>query len=203
MQGRGDEIVDLAAAAAGQFPAVPAFAAFLAQVYSDIGRHDDARATSEPLVADGLVTLRQDRGSLLLAMTFLAYAASRTGWVEASETIFDALHPFANHIPTDAAFTTGCQVSCYLGMLAATIGRLDEAEGYFSHAAAAHKRIGAEWGLAMTRLTWAEFLLDRTSSRDVHRAADMLEQAAHSARVHGYRLIERRAEHALQRLERP
>ena len=55
----------------------------------------------------------------------------------------------------------------------------------------------------MTRLTWAEFLLDRTSSRDVHRAADMLEQAAHSARVHGYRLIERRAEHALQRLERP
>ena len=86
----------------------------------------------------------------------------------------------------------------YLGLLAASLRRDSEAEFYFSQAAATHERIGAAWGLAMTRLAWGRFLAARGNPEDLPRALALLRQSVDSARNQGYGLIERRATQALK-----
>jgi hypothetical protein len=111
--------------------------------------------------------------------------------------LYQALRPFADQIPHVAVTTSGCQVSHYLGLLAASLRRDSEAEFYFSQAAATHERIGAAWGLAMTRLAWGRFLAARSNPEDLPKALVLLRQSVDSARNQGYGLIERRATQAL------
>ena len=194
MQGRAQEIVERAAGFAARNPWFPAF---LAQVYVDLDRHDEARSVLEPLVADGFASLSKYQVSWLLSMTSAAYAASGIGWPEAAEMLYQALRPFADQIPHVAVTTSGCQVNHYLGLLAASLRRDCEAEFYFAQAAAAHERIGAVWGLAMTRLAWGRFLAARGNPQDLPKALVLLRQSVDSARNQGYGLIERRATQAL------
>src|SRR5438552_537885 len=49
-------------------------------------------------------------------------------------------------------------VAHYLGLLAATLDRFDEAEAHFDAAAETHERIGAPTWLARTRFEWAAML---------------------------------------------
>jgi hypothetical protein len=151
MRGRAQEIAERAAGFAARNPW---FAAFLAHVYVDLDRHDEARSVLEPLVADGFASLSEYQTSWFISMTSAAYAASGIGWTEAAEMLYQALRPFADQIPHVAVTTSGSQVSHYLGLLAASLRRDSDAEFYFSQAAATHERIGAAWGLAMTRLAW-------------------------------------------------
>jgi len=197
MQGRAEEIVERAAGFAARNPWFPAF---LAQVYVDLDRHDEARSVLEPLVADAFASLSKYQVSWLLSMTSAAYAASGIGWTEAAEMLYQALCPFADQIPHVAVTTFGCQVSHYLGLLAASLRRDSEAEFYFSQAAATHERIGAGWGLAMTRLAWGRFLAARGNPDDLPKSLLLLRKSVNSARNQGYGLIERRATQALDAL---
>lgn len=86
------------------------------------------------------------------------------------------------------------EVSYYLGLLSATLGRDDDAETYFARAAATHERIGAPWCLAMTRVSWGRFLSARGDAGDRDRASSLLERALETARLRGYRGVERRAQ---------
>jgi DNA-binding SARP family transcriptional activator len=198
MQGRSQEILDIAALAAAQNPALPAVSTFLAQLYYDLDRHEEAREVLEPLFAERFAPIIKERRSgSLIAMAYAAYATSGIGWSEAAETLYEALRPFADQIPVAFAATTGCQTSYYLALLAASTGRGGEAERYFSQAVATHERIGAAWGLTATQLAWGQFLLDRAKPEDVRRATVMLEAALDDARLRGYQLLERRARRAL------
>lgn len=80
----------------------------------------------------------------------------------------------------------------YLGLLATTIGRFDDAEARFA-AAATHERIQAPTWLARTRLEWARMLLVRRQPGDVERARELLGQALATARELGLGNIERQA----------
>ena len=104
MQGRAQEIVERAAGFAARNPAFPAF---LAQVYVDLDRHDEARSVLEPLVADAFASLSKYQVSWLISMTSAAYAASGIGWTEAAEMLYQALRPFADQIPHVAVTTSG------------------------------------------------------------------------------------------------
>jgi DNA-binding SARP family transcriptional activator/tetratricopeptide (TPR) repeat protein len=194
MQGRAQEIAEQAAGFAARNPWLPAF---LAQVYVDLDRHDEARSVLEPLVADGFASLSKYQVTWLISMTSAAYAASGIRWTEAAGMLFEALRPFADQIPHVAVTTSACQVNHYLGLLAAALRRDSEAESYFAQAAATHERIGAAWGLAMTRFAWGQFLADRGSAGDLPKASALLRQSVESARSQGYGLIERRATQAL------
>ena len=198
MQGRGAEIVDLALQAATQNPGLPGISSFLAHLYVDLDRREDARRVLEPMVVDRFWSvINERRGGSLITMAYAAYAAAGVGWTEAAELLFQALLPFADQMPVAVAAVTGCQISYYLALLARATGRELEAERFFAHADLAHRRIGSEWGLAMSQLGWAEFLLERGNREDGERAADMLKAALDRGRHRGYQLIVRRAEQAL------
>jgi class 3 adenylate cyclase len=196
-QGRAAEILDLVQQATAENSGIPAFSMFLAGIYCDVDRPAEARAVLEPFVRDRFRAVQRDL-IWLICMTNAAYAVAELEWPEPAATLFETLRPFAGQIPWIET-TTGPAVSYYLGLLAHTLGRHEEAESYFSRAAATHARIGAEWALAMTQLGWARLLLARGDAADLTRAQALLELALESARDEGYRLIERRALQALAR----
>ena len=84
-------------------------------------------------------------------------------------------------------------VAHYLGLLAATLDRFDEAEAHFAAAAATHERFGAPAWLARTRCEWAAMLSRRGGPGDAERARHLLDQALATARELGLASLERRA----------
>ena len=93
-------------------------------------------------------------------------------------------------------------VSHYLGDLATVLGRYDQADAYFAHAAQFNHRAGAKFFTANTDLAWGKMLTERDAPGDRERARDLL-TAAHAAAVaHGYAGIERAAADALEHLDR-
>ncbi len=92
-------------------------------------------------------------------------------------------------------------VSHYLGGLATVLGRYDEADAYFAHAAALNDRANAKFFAARTNLSWAKMLAERHAPGDDERARDLLTKAHAAAAAHGYANIERRAAEALQHLD--
>jgi class 3 adenylate cyclase/tetratricopeptide (TPR) repeat protein len=196
MQGRGVEIVDLVRQATAENPGIPAFATFLAGIYCDLDRPEEARAVLEPFVADGFQSIPRDL-IWLITMTSIAYAVAELGWTDAAAPVLERLSPFIGQICCIET-TTYPEVGYYLGLLAATLSRFEEAEAYFSHAAATHERIGAAWALAKTQLGWGSMLAARGERGDRDRATMLLEQALASAQDRGYALVARRALQALE-----
>jgi class 3 adenylate cyclase/tetratricopeptide (TPR) repeat protein len=196
MQGRGGEIVDLVRQATAENPGIPAFATFLAGIYCDLDRAEEARAVLEPFVADGFESIPRDL-IWLITMTSIAYAVAELGWTDAARPMLERLSPFIGQICCIET-TTYPEVGYYLGLLAATLNRSEEAEAYFSQAAATHERIGAAWALAKTQLGWGSMLAARGEREDRDRATMLLEQALASAQDRGYALVAGRALRALE-----
>ncbi|HEY4915468.1 MAG TPA: AAA family ATPase [Solirubrobacteraceae bacterium] len=196
MQGRGAEIVDLVRQATAENPGIPAFATFLAGIYCDLDRTEEARVVLEPFVADGFQSIPRDL-IWLITMTSIAYAVAELGWTDAARPMLERLSPFIGQICCIET-TTYPEVGYYLGMLAATLNRFEEAEAYFSHAAATHERIGSAWALAKTQLGWGSMLAARGEREDRDRATMLLEQALASAQDRGYALVARRGLQALE-----
>jgi hypothetical protein len=69
-----------------------------------------------------------------------------------------------------------------LGLLAAALGRYDEAEQHFADAERFQERASAPASLVHTRLAWARTLLRRGRSDDASRARALLEAAKAGAR---------------------
>jgi hypothetical protein len=93
-------------------------------------------------------------------------------------------------------------VARYLGRLAATLGRLDEADAHFAVAAAAHTRIGAPAWLVHTQLDWADLLLTRQGPGDVQMAVKLLDQALATARKLDLSTVQQRASTLLEKASR-
>jgi len=59
-------------------------------------------------------------------------------------------------------------------MLAACLGRWDDAERHFTDALAMNERLGARPYVVRTRRAWASMLLDRNAPGDAARARDLI-----------------------------
>jgi DNA-binding SARP family transcriptional activator/class 3 adenylate cyclase/tetratricopeptide (TPR) repeat protein len=162
----------------------------LALAYSESDREDDARRAWERLVpqlADEPPSVRW-----LDAMADSAAVCAYLGDRSVAPTLLDLLLPYKDHL-VGTGLTWSGSVSHYLGLLAATLTRFEDADAYFTAAAAIHARLGAPILLARTRLEWARMLLARRRPEDAERAHDLLEQAVTTARELGLGNVERRA----------
>jgi hypothetical protein len=90
----------------------------------------------------------------------------------------ERLAPYALHCPTlsHGGVVLG-STSHYLGLLATTLGRYDEAEQHFTTASAIHDRLTAPAWLARTNLEWARMLTLRRQRGDLERAHVLLDTA--------------------------
>ena len=174
------------------------YTAALAVAHVEAGRIEDARRLLEEFATGGF-DLPLD-ASWLTGMAIYAEVAIACGDPDQAEPLFDRLAPWPDQMPASALSALD-PVSHVLGGLATVLGRYDEADTYFTQAAAFNDRAGAKFFAARTNLTWGRMLAERNARGDTERALDLLTKAHTAAAAHGYADVERRAAEALEHLE--
>ncbi|HEX6382912.1 MAG TPA: helix-turn-helix transcriptional regulator, partial [Acidimicrobiia bacterium] len=106
--------------------------------------------------------------------------------------LYPLLAPYADRTAGNGVIWLG-SVAHYLGVLATTLERFDDAERHLAAGEAAHERLGAPGWLARTRLERARLLVTRGEPEDAKEARQLLDQVKDSAREMGLAGLERRA----------
>ncbi len=180
-QGRLPEMVGMLANWVDQFPAIPTTRAALAHAYAMSGNLPAAREHFDLMAGQDGFGLPLDfvwsPGMALLTDTCAALGDSARAGV-----LYELFLPFAHQVVVGGTgqYSLG-SVSRSLGVLAAMMGRWDDAQAHFEDALAVNRRIGAWAFLVRTQRAYAEMLLDRDGPGDAGTARDLVEEALAAA----------------------
>jgi eukaryotic-like serine/threonine-protein kinase len=127
-----------------RFPANLGWRATLAVLLCEAGRPDEAREQLEPLAADDFAGLPRNH-LYLYHLAALAIACHALDDRPRAARLYQLLGPYADRNVLVARLPLGTlgSASHYLGLLAATTGRRDEAAAHLQAAIGAHQRMGA------------------------------------------------------------
>jgi tetratricopeptide (TPR) repeat protein len=163
----------------------------LAALHAELGSVDDAREALEALVTPDAVLIPFD-SRRSLSLSYLADAAAFVGDRPRATMLYGELLPYAELCIANYHATCYGPASRYLGMLATTMGRFEDAEMHFEDALARCDRLESPLWTAHTRYQFARMLLSR--GRPAHDAqARLLARAAReTAAWLGMRALEAR-----------
>lgn len=176
-QGRLEEIEPMLNGFVAQFPRIPAWRAVLADLYSTLGRAADARREFEQLAANDFEDLPCDQNWM---PTFggLAGTCAFLGDERRAARLYSLMLPHAQQvIVVGTAIACGGAASHYLGLLAATLQRWDQAAVHFDDAVAILTRLGARPLVAHTQYEYARAFLTRSQPGDRQKALALLNDA--------------------------
>ena len=197
-RGTVGELIPQVKQAAADNPGLPAYVAVLARVQADVGSYDEARnLLAEFAAADFDLPLDP---TWMTGMLNYAEAAAECGDPIYARPVLERLAPWSDRWSCTGVSVEG-PVSHYLGALAAVLGRYDEADSYFTEAAAMNERMGAKYFAARTDLQWGKMLAERQTPGDAKKARELLTKAQTAAAANGYWTVERRAMAALQLID--
>ena len=196
LQGRYGEVAPLIADAAERNPAIPTYRAALAAAYLDGGNEAAARQLIDQAAAQSF-SLPDDQ-SWFIGILSYARVVLELRLRNHAETLFGMLAPFDDQVPHNGLIPQE-PVAMFLGGLATVIGRHDEAESYFEHAAELNDRGEMTFAEAQTNLLCGRMLRTRSGPGDADRARELLEQAKSIAAERGYAMVERKAKAELSK----
>jgi tetratricopeptide (TPR) repeat protein len=142
----------------------------------ELGRFDQARQVFEHLAADDFEVLGKDVVPVLTA-TLLAEGCAMLADEGRAVLLYDRLCPHAGSWVAWAEGACLGPVTHALGLLARTMGRLDEGAAHFEAAIADTRRTGARPYLARSLYEYAVLLQRRGGSDDGARACALLDEA--------------------------
>jgi len=189
-----DDLTELMPRAGG---VAPVLSSMFALAWSELDDPARAAAAFEELAAAEFVDLRVD-STWLVGITNVAVTCAYLGDTARASILSGLLEPYADQLPVSALGMPGGAVHYYLGLLAATLDRYDEAEARFRAAAEMHARIGAPTWLARTELEWAHLLLRRAEPRDRSQARLLLGRALDTAHRLDLAIVARRGASLLE-----
>jgi tetratricopeptide (TPR) repeat protein len=183
-QGRLQELEETVKSFVHQFPVMP-WRSVLALIYCELGRQGEARQELNRMAAHNFADLVRDN-SWLIALAVLSEVCYALEDTCRASTLYDLLLPYAQQNIV-VGFATAClgSGSRYLGLLATTLTRWDEAEGHFRAALEMHARLGARPLLARTQSAYAAMLLTRHQPGDQEQARTLVEAALTTAQALG------------------
>jgi len=194
-QGRLDELAEALAAApprAGRSRTVPLLTqAFLATIFTELEREEEARAAYERLMSDDLEDVPQDF-SWLPVISLGAAVAARLGDRTRAAALTAKLTPYRLRYVDMGSSWLGSGAH-YLGLLHTCVGDFEQAEGCFRDALTTQRALGSRAWIARTKLEYARALRERGLDADAARAAELTEEALDSARSLGLGAILRHA----------
>lgn len=197
-QGRLEEMVPLIEQATHDNPGLPGYRAALvfAKSYDDphgeVTRLLNTELTNDfPMSADF---------TWLTTHLLWADAAAKSGHQTAAAALYQRLLPWHDQIATRHITVAG-SAAHYLGLLAHTLDRHDEADQWFTEALALHERMEAPFFVAWTQAAWAALLADRNQPGDTQRPRAMVDTGLPVSVERGYGYIERDARTLLERIE--
>ncbi len=166
------EIFDLVA----EHPARPVFRCALTHLYARLGRLPEAKRALNDLAKDDFSTLPFDQ-EWLYGMSMLAETSALLGDTDSASVLYRLLVPWATFNVADHPDGMRGSLSRYLGILATTARRWEDAEQHFGDALAMNTRMGARPWLAHTQHDYAQLLLARDGPGDRERAQELLDAA--------------------------
>jgi class 3 adenylate cyclase len=157
----------------------------LAQVYVETGREAEARTEFEDMAASDFADQPRD-GQWLVHMVLLGETSVLLGDSRRAAILYDLLLPYAERNAVAQGFTDyEGSVSQYLGLLAATMKRWEDAEKHFEDALEMNERMGARPWVAHTQHDYADMLLTRDDKGDRERALELVSEALNMAQEMG------------------
>lgn len=187
-QGRVDEIRDAVRFAVEQNEGIAGIAAMSADVYAQLGEHEEARAVLDRLAASGFRDRARDQ-----IWSSIMWACAETAIVLADEdrsgALYDLLAPYPSQLVYNGLVVLG-SIASVLGRLALTLGRLEDAAAHFGCAIEIEERMQAPALVARSRLGLARVYLARGGDGDAGRAGALLDQVLDVARERGFTVLE-------------
>ena len=191
-QGRLQEVAPLVKSFVQRYPEASTWRPGLAVIYSELELEQEARAEFEQLATHDFVDIPRD-ARWVMCMAYLAEVCAFLGDARRAATLYRFLTPHDGYNllvgPTAACFGAAAR---YLGLLAATMRRWDEAQRHFEDALAMNAKMGAKPWLAHTRYAYAVMHLARGQADDHERAMALLDEALALSRELGMRALETR-----------
>jgi tetratricopeptide (TPR) repeat protein len=163
----------------------------LALMYIELGLMDKARTLFEELAVNEFARIQQD-GLWAASITFLVEVCAALGDSTRAEILYRVLSPYAPYAIVASEWASFGAASRFLGQLAATMGRWQEAESHFEQALAMNAKMAAKPWLAHTQFQYAHMLLERSTDGDLERARMRLDESETLARQLGMRALETR-----------
>ena len=197
-QGRLAELEPMAARTVERCPAQPAFRALHALVNCGLGRKQLARADFELLAAHDFTDLPRDNTFLACAVALAQVCAALEDRTRA-EQLIRLLSPYADLNAVFGPLASFGSMARYLGILAVTACRFDEAENWFRKALAFNGRMNARPYLASTLVDYAEMLIRKGSQRDFAKATEFLASAQEISEAVGMRALAYRIDEIARR----
>ena len=179
-QGRAGEFESEMVRISTAVPGNTALRAMLACTHAETGRHDAAHRIFEELAADDF--RRVLRGMTSTGFAYVAETVVALGQVDLAERVYQLYLPYSG-----LAAVSGLGAHCpgavdrYLGQLAATLGRWDEAEAHYIAAIELETGLRSPPLLARTRYWYGRMLLQRGRPGDAERARSLLKSAVETA----------------------
>jgi DNA-binding SARP family transcriptional activator/tetratricopeptide (TPR) repeat protein len=175
-QGRLQEIEELIRHSVDEHAGYRSFRALVPLLEWELGREDEARRALDELAAADLVELPRD-SEWLFSLSVLAEMAAHLQDHDRAAILYGLLLPYARLNASNSGAGAIGSVSRYLGILASTMSRWDDAQSHFEDALAMNERMGARPWLAHTQNDYARVLFDRDRPGDRERAQELLDQA--------------------------
>jgi DNA-binding CsgD family transcriptional regulator/tetratricopeptide (TPR) repeat protein len=180
-QGRLAELAPVIRILAGGDRKQGAWRPGLASLLVELGMHAEARRELARIASEGL---DQFRDSLWLAsLTYITDAGTALGDEITAALVYPEFEPHAGtNVMIGHLVAFYGAADRYLGMLAATLGDWERAEGHFERAMVLNQRMGAATWLAHSKYEYARMLLVRDQPE---RAMKLLREAADLASAIG------------------
>lgn len=179
-QGRLAEELETIRRSVAEFPWYPAHRAALLVALLELGRENEARSSFATIAHDSFATLIRDN-EWLLGAALSSEACAMLADAEAAGPLLEQLRPFAGlHAIAHAEGSAGI-VDRYLGLLAITLGRIDEAAKYLADAITLNDRMGAHPWRAHSQHDLASLLRRRGRPADMRRAEELERDALQTA----------------------
>jgi ATP/maltotriose-dependent transcriptional regulator MalT len=163
----------------------PSLKAMLALLYRETGRMSDAWLVYEDLVADGFARLdhrRQYRQHWYHGVGMLAEVCAVLGNVDRAAALYDLLlSASGRYLVYGGAWHVAGPASHFLGLLAATLDRWDDAVQHFEDALAMNSRLGARPFVARTQWAYATMLTRRDALGDREQALRLTDESLATA----------------------
>jgi tetratricopeptide (TPR) repeat protein len=171
-QGRLGELIDILCANADSQPHLPVWRALLARAYCETDQMAEARAQVDALRVSGFdYPPNFPWTSMVVA---LSEAVSELEDRSAAVVLYKRMRPIATQADVFGHVVSLGSYGRVCGMLAACLGRWDDAERHFTDALEMNERFGARPYVVRTRRAWASMLLDRNAPGDAARVRELI-----------------------------
>jgi len=187
-QGRGDEVIEMVEQSVSAYPAIAAWRAGLASLLCYLDRRVEAAKIVEQAASDRFEHIAPNSATLT-ALAFYADAAVETGSSGPASILYELIEPWTDQIIWSGLTGYG-HVRMWLGLLAAVLGRHEQADQHLAFACDFQETHGLLLWAARANLGWAEALAGRG---DDARAREHAARALELSREHGFGLFEERA----------